>query len=36
VSPGLRREPRGLQMQISNEGILVILLVGLVAGWLAG
>ena len=23
-------------MQLSNEGILVILLVGLVAGWLAG
>jgi uncharacterized membrane protein YeaQ/YmgE (transglycosylase-associated protein family) len=23
-------------MQISNEGILVILFVGLVAGWLAG
>lgn len=26
----------GFQMQISNEGILVILFVGLVAGWLAG
>src|SRR5947209_8451346 len=28
--------PRGFSMNISNEGILVILFVGLVAGWLAG
>jgi uncharacterized membrane protein YeaQ/YmgE (transglycosylase-associated protein family) len=27
---------RGILMQMSNEGILVILFVGLVAGWLAG
>jgi uncharacterized membrane protein YeaQ/YmgE (transglycosylase-associated protein family) len=27
---------RGIFMQMSNEGILVILFVGLVAGWLAG
>src|ERR1700710_2260907 len=26
----------GISMQMSNEGILVILFVGLVAGWLAG
>jgi uncharacterized membrane protein YeaQ/YmgE (transglycosylase-associated protein family) len=26
----------GIAMQISNEGLLVILFVGLVAGWLAG
>jgi uncharacterized membrane protein YeaQ/YmgE (transglycosylase-associated protein family) len=30
------RKPGEVLMQISNEGILVILFVGLVAGWLAG
>jgi uncharacterized membrane protein YeaQ/YmgE (transglycosylase-associated protein family) len=30
------RKPGGNSMQISNEGILVILFVGLIAGWLAG
>ena len=30
------RNPGDFQMMISNEGILVILFVGLVAGWLAG
>src|SRR5689334_10752025 len=37
-SRGAGREPRawGRFMQLSNEGILVILFVGLVAGWLAG
>lgn len=34
--PASAANPGGLQMQISNEGILVILFVGLVAGWLAG
>jgi uncharacterized membrane protein YeaQ/YmgE (transglycosylase-associated protein family) len=29
-------QPWGLQMNLSNEGIIVILFVGLVAGWLAG
>ena len=32
----MSRAKRGALMQISNEGILVILFVGLVAGWLAG
>src|SRR3954452_4768169 len=33
----MSRVKRGkLAMQLSNEGILVILFVGLVAGWLAG
>jgi uncharacterized membrane protein YeaQ/YmgE (transglycosylase-associated protein family) len=30
------REQGGISMQLSDEGILVILFVGLVAGWLAG
>jgi uncharacterized membrane protein YeaQ/YmgE (transglycosylase-associated protein family) len=30
------RTPGELQMQLSNESLLVILFVGLVAGWLAG
>jgi uncharacterized membrane protein YeaQ/YmgE (transglycosylase-associated protein family) len=34
--PSGRCIERGRQLQISNEGILVILFVGLVAGWLAG
>src|SRR5688500_6353114 len=34
--PASARTPGGLPMQISNEGILVVLFVGLVAGWLAG
>jgi uncharacterized membrane protein YeaQ/YmgE (transglycosylase-associated protein family) len=29
-------QPWGLQMNLSNEGIIVILFVGLIAGWLAG
>src|SRR5260370_2381755 len=34
---GMARANRGeVLMQLSNEGILVILFVGLVAGWLAG
>jgi len=33
---GLARTNGGIFMHISNEGILVILFVGLVAGWLAG
>jgi uncharacterized membrane protein YeaQ/YmgE (transglycosylase-associated protein family) len=31
-----RRQPGEFSMNISNEGILVILFVGLIAGWLAG
>ena len=34
--PSAGPNPGGLQMVISNEGILVILFVGLIAGWLAG
>ena len=30
------REQGGFPMQISNESLLVILFVGLIAGWLAG
>jgi uncharacterized membrane protein YeaQ/YmgE (transglycosylase-associated protein family) len=30
------RKTGGISMRLSNEGILVILFVGLVAGWLAG
>ena len=30
------RQQGGILMQMSNEGILVILFVGLIAGWLAG
>ena len=33
---GARAQTGGIHMYISNEGILVILFVGLVAGWLAG
>ena len=33
---GRARKTGGIHMYISNEGILVILFVGLVAGWLAG
>ena len=33
---GLARANGGIVMRISNEGILVILFVGLIAGWLAG
>jgi uncharacterized membrane protein YeaQ/YmgE (transglycosylase-associated protein family) len=33
---GTPRAIRGSFMRISNEGLLVILFVGLVAGWLAG
>jgi len=34
--PASAANPGGRQMYISNEGILVVLFVGLVAGWLAG
>jgi uncharacterized membrane protein YeaQ/YmgE (transglycosylase-associated protein family) len=33
---GAHVQTGGIHMYISNEGILVILFVGLVAGWLAG
>jgi uncharacterized membrane protein YeaQ/YmgE (transglycosylase-associated protein family) len=32
----IREQPWGLRMNLSNEGIIVILFVGLIAGWLAG
>jgi uncharacterized membrane protein YeaQ/YmgE (transglycosylase-associated protein family) len=32
----MARKTGGISMRLSNEGILVILFVGLVAGWLAG
>src|SRR3954462_2373412 len=32
----IARQPFGAHMNLSNEGILVILFVGLIAGWLAG
>jgi hypothetical protein len=33
---GAHGKTGGIHMYISNEGVLVILFVGLVAGWLAG
>lgn len=33
---GMAPQSGGIQMYISNESILVVLFVGLVAGWLAG
>jgi uncharacterized membrane protein YeaQ/YmgE (transglycosylase-associated protein family) len=35
-APQARTLEKGTVMSISNEGIVVILIVGLVAGWLAG
>jgi uncharacterized membrane protein YeaQ/YmgE (transglycosylase-associated protein family) len=36
AAPGNRAQTGGFPMQMSNESLLVILFVGLIAGWLAG